>query len=107
MSTATPEPAAFRAHWTNQADLAVRAVPEDERGAQFDRMLDEHAARTLDDLIEVLEITALSVVTLQAPVNIARREADQEVLEYVRARAAALRDGVSRVEDGPDILDTL
>lgn len=100
MTDATPAPDVFRAHWIGGVDLAVRALAdEDERGAQFDRMLAEHVALALDDLGDVLAVTALNPAKLSTEKNIARREADRELLEYVRARATAIRDGAGSAPD--------
>lgn len=100
MTDQTPAPDAFRAHWVGGTDLAVRALAdEDERGRQFDRMLREQVARELDDFGDLLSATALNTATLVMPENSARRDADRELLEFVRARAAALRDGATAAQD--------
>lgn len=93
MSDHTPAPEAFRAHWVGGVDLAVRELADEkERGRQFDRMLREQIARELDEFGDLLAITALSTANLVNPANIARRDADRDLLEFVRARAAAIRD---------------
>lgn len=103
MTDSTPAPDAFRAHWIGGADVAVRALADrDERGRQFDRMLAEQVALALDDLGEVLAVTALSTTKPSTERNIARREADLELLEYVRARAAAVRDGAGNDSSSDD-----